>query len=72
MWEKTYDKRTSVERTDKRIKVDYELDGIRFFSKKQAFLRATLNAMNIHLDAQIKHKQNELEALFSKCMPRAA
>ena len=72
IWDNTYDKRTSVERTNKRIKVDYGLDRIRFLSKKQAFLRATLHAMNMHLDAQIQHKHDELEALFSNYMPRAA
>lgn len=71
-WNKLYDRRTSIERTNKRILIDYGLGRIRFLSKKQAFLRATAMAMNVHLDAQIKYKQEELDALFSKCMSKAA
>lgn len=47
--------RTSVERSNKRILVDYSIESGRCRSSKQRFIRATLAAINIHIDAWLKH-----------------
>ena len=51
---KEYSRRTSVERTLKRILVDYLIENLRFRAEKRWFWAATLAAMNMHLDAQVK------------------
>lgn len=52
-WKKAYARRTSVERSLKRILVDYKIENANVRSKKHWFWRATLAAINQHLDAQI-------------------
>ncbi|GAW31982.1 transposase, partial [Carboxydocella sp. JDF658] len=52
-WKETYARRTSVERTFKRILVDYKIEQARARSKKRWFWQALLAAINQHLDAQI-------------------
>lgn len=52
-WKAAYARRTSVERTFKRILVDYKIEQSRARSKKRWFWQATLAAINQHLDAQI-------------------
>ena len=52
-WKITYAKRTSVERTLKRILVDYAIEQYRVRSIKGWFWLASLAAINQHLDAQI-------------------
>jgi len=47
--------RTSVERSNKRILVDYNIEAGRCRSSKQRFARATFAVINIHLDAWVKH-----------------
>jgi hypothetical protein len=49
--------RTSVERSNKRILVDYNIEAGKCRSSKQRFVRATLAAINIHLDAWVKHTE---------------
>lgn len=51
-WKKVFAKRTSVERTLKRILVDYLIERARARSDKRWFWLATLAALNQHLDAQ--------------------
>ena len=51
-WKETYARRTSVERTFKRILVDYKIEQARARSKKRWFWQALLAAINQHLDAQ--------------------
>lgn len=53
VWKKTYARRTSVERTFKRILVDYRIESLRFRAEKRWFWAASLAAMNQHLDAQV-------------------
>jgi len=53
-WKKEYSRRTSVERTLKRILVDYLIENLRFRAEKRWFWAATLAAINMHLDAQVK------------------
>lgn len=52
-WKKTYARRTTVERTVKRILVDYDIESLRFRAEKRWFWSASLAAINIHLDAQV-------------------
>jgi len=52
-WKKTYARRTSVERTLKRILVDYDIENLRFRAEKRWFWIASLAAINQHVDAQL-------------------
>ena len=52
-WRKKYSRRTSVERTIKRILVDYRIESLLFRAEKRWFWAATLAAINQHLDAQV-------------------
>ena len=53
VWKKSYARRTSVERTIKRILVDYDIESLRFRAEKRWFWSASLAAINMHLDAQV-------------------
>lgn len=50
-----FKRRTSVERSNKRILVDYNIENGRCRSSNQRLSRATFAAINIHLDAWVKH-----------------
>lgn len=52
-WKTIYARRTTVERTFKRILVDHKIENARCRSKKRWFWQATLAAVNQHLDAQV-------------------
>ncbi|SDG56134.1 Transposase DDE domain-containing protein [Desulfosporosinus hippei DSM 8344] len=52
-WKGIYTRRTTVERTFKRILVDHKIENARCRSKKRWFWQATLAAVNQHLDAQV-------------------
>ena len=53
-WKIKFAKRTSVERTLKRILVDYIIESARLRAEKRWFWVASLAAVNQHLDAQVK------------------
>jgi hypothetical protein len=53
-WKEAYARRTSVERTIKRILVDYLIESLRFRAEKRWFWFVSLAAINQHLDAQVK------------------
>jgi len=55
-WKKIFNKRSSVERCNKRLTVDYATAKTRCRSKKGVFLRQVMAGINVHLDAQIKHR----------------
>ncbi len=59
-WKKAFARRSSVERTLKRILVDYLIERARVRSDKRWFWLATLAALNQHLDAQIGVTKNSL------------
>jgi len=61
-WKKVYARRTSVERTIKRILVDYQIENLRSRAEKRWFWFASLAAMNQHLDAQVKARGKTLLA----------
>ena len=48
-WRKAYARRTTVERTIKRILVDYDIESLRFRAEKRWFWSASLAAINMHL-----------------------
>ena len=52
-WRSVYARRTTVERTFKRILVDHKIENARCRSKKRWFWQASLAAVNQHLDAQV-------------------
>ena len=60
-----FKRRTSVERSNKRILVDYNIENGRCRSSKQRFARATFAEVNIHLDAWIKHTAFSIVTLLN-------
>lgn len=52
-WKNVYARRTTVERTFKRILVDYKIELANARTKKRWFWQVTLAAINQHLDAQV-------------------
>ncbi len=60
-WKKAFARRSSVERTLKRILVDYAIELERARSDKRWFWLATLAALNQHLDAQLRVTKNLLQ-----------
>lgn len=72
-WKETYARRTTVERTFKRILVDYKIEDAKCRSKKCWFWRATLAAINQHLDAQVAAvKPSILAEIDLSSTPKAA
>jgi hypothetical protein len=53
-WLNKYDKRSSVERSNKRKKIDFKLEYAKVRSKQQWFVRYALAAICQHLDAWVK------------------
>lgn len=48
-------RRTTVERSHKRLFKDYDIEAGNCRSSRERFMRATMAAVNVHLDAWIKH-----------------
>lgn len=48
-------RRTTVERSHKRLFKDYDIEAGNCRSSKERFMRATMAAVNVHLDAWIQH-----------------
>jgi hypothetical protein len=57
-------RRTTVERSHKRIFVDYNIEAGRCRSSRELFMRATMAAVNVHLDAWVKHQQFSILTLL--------
>lgn len=53
-WINTYKQRTAAERVNNRILTDYKLEQPKRYGKKKIAFFAFLNAINVHLDAQVK------------------
>ena len=53
-WKETYKRRTASERVNNRLLTDYELEHPKRYGKIKLVSFAFLNAINIHLDAQVK------------------
>jgi len=55
-WTNIYKQRTAVERTNTRILTDYQLERPKRYGRKKIAFFAFCNAVNVHLDAQIRFK----------------
>ncbi|WP_366922067.1 transposase [Metallumcola ferriviriculae] len=72
-WKHVYARRTTVERTFKRILVDYKIELANARTKKRWFWQATLAAINQHLDAQVAVvKPNILEKIGLETFSKSA
>lgn len=67
-----FKRRTSVERSNKRILVDYNIEAGRCRSSKHRFSRATFAVINTHLDAWIKHDNFSITNLLSEVGTKVA
>ena len=63
-WKEVYARRTTSERTNKRQKIDYQLEKTRSRSKRRIFWRLTLGAINQHLDAWVAQSQVTLDEII--------
>lgn len=59
-------RRTTVERTNKRLFIDYKIESGKSQSSKMRFTLATFAAINIHLDAWIKHLKFNIMNILSQ------
>lgn len=71
-WNLTYKRRTSVERSNKREKVDYKLEAGRHRSSKMWYVRLYGIMMCQHIDAWFQHRKGELKDLKNLIFPQAA
>ena len=68
-WQLTYKRRTSVERSNKREKVDYHLENGRHRSTKMWYIRIYGIMMCQHIDAWFAHRSDELKNLETRISP---
>jgi hypothetical protein len=61
-----FKKRTSVERSNKRMFIDYAIEDARSQSTMMRFAFATFSVINLHLDAWVKHKDFNILKLLQK------
>jgi hypothetical protein len=54
-WKKIYSDRTAAERVNNRILTDCQLERPKLYRKKNLAFFAFINALNVHLDAQVIH-----------------
>jgi len=71
-FKETFKRRTSVERSNKRILVDYNIEAGRCRSSKHRFSRATFAVINTHLVAWIKHNNFSIAHLLSEVGTKVA
>ena len=71
-WNLTYKRRTSVERTYKREKVDYKLESGRHRSTKMWYIRIYGIMMCQHMDAWHTHLHEELKGVKNLIFPQIA
>ena len=57
-WAETYNQRTAAERVNNRVLTDYKLESPKRYGKKKLVFFAFINAINVHLDAQVKFNEN--------------
>jgi len=55
-WNDVYKQRTATERVNNRILTDYQLEQPKRYGKMKLASFAFFNAINVHLDAQVKHE----------------
>jgi hypothetical protein len=59
-------RRTTVERSHKRIFEDYDIEAGRCRSSRERFMRATMATVNVHLDAWVRHQEFSIIDLLEK------
>jgi hypothetical protein len=70
-WKRTYKRRTTVERSNKREKIDYKLESGRHRSTKMWYIRIYGIMMCQHMDAWFEHRKDELNQLKELIFPSA-
>jgi hypothetical protein len=65
-WKLVYKRRTSVERSNKREKVDYRLEAGRHRSTMMWYIRIYATMIGQHMDAWYLHQANDWKALRAK------
>ena len=63
-WAETYKLRTASERVNNRILTDYKLEPAKRYGKAKITSFAFWNAINVHLDAMVKHLFCKVDALL--------
>ncbi|EGL82337.1 transposase IS4 family protein [Caldalkalibacillus thermarum TA2.A1] len=71
-WKMIYKRRTSIERSNKREKIDYKLESGRHRSTGMWYIRIYGIMMCQHIDAWYNHQKEELKNLPSLIFPKAA
>ena len=71
-WKMVYKRRTSIERSNKREKIDYKLESGRHRSTKMWYIRIYGIMMCQHMDAWYSHQAENLQSLKSLIFPQAA
>lgn len=71
-WKLTYKRRTSIERSNKREKIDYHLEAGRHRSTKMWYIRTYCIMMCQHIDAWYEHRKEELKNLKELIFQQAA
>jgi len=64
-WKNTYKRRSASERVNNRLLTDYALERPKRYTKKKLSFFAFLNAVNIHLDARVKHGGLRLDTVLA-------
>jgi len=64
-WKEIYKRRTASERVNNRILTDYQFERPKRYGKKKLAFFTFMNAINIHLDARIKHGRLEIGNLLA-------
>ena len=71
-WKLVYKRRTSIERSNKREKIDYKLESGRHRSTKMWYVRIYGIMICQHIDAWYAHQKDSLSGLQSMIFPSAA
>jgi len=71
-WKLIYKRRTSIERSNKREKVDYKLESDRHRSTMMWYIRLYSIMMCQHMDAWYSHRADELKSLKTLISPQLA
>ena len=68
-WVLTYKRRTSIERSNKREKIDYKLESGRHRSTMMWYMRIYGIMICQHMDAWYVHRKDELKTLQGQIFP---
>jgi hypothetical protein len=64
-WKKIYKRRSASERINNRVLTDYELERPKRYGKKKLAFFTFMNAINVHLDALVKHSGLGIASLLA-------